>query len=269
MTNNPNQLSGTLGEILSRLQQQLTSYPRRQPGELTLEGRPFRYVDLHSFYHQAMQIFGQNLYDFESSTPTPVIYDCGAHIGLASLFFKQRHAGARIVAFEADPTICDALRFNLSSFGATDIQVRQQAIWIHDDGVTFQTSSDDAGMVTEQLSGSSGSSTTVPSTSLRKLLEAQPAELVKLDIEGAEFAVIQDCAPALRQARCYLIEAHIFQYPSKLGALLSVFEQNGFRYVLSDLHQTVWLPLDAQSPKPPFRQCNADKFLVSVFAWRV
>jgi FkbM family methyltransferase len=269
MTNNPNQLSGNLGEILSQLQQKLTSYPRRQPGELTLEGRPFRYVDLHSFYHQAVQIFAQGLYDFESSTPAPVVYDCGAHIGLASLFFKQRYPAARIVAFEADPAICDVLRFNLNSFGATDIEVRQQAVWTHDDGVTFQTSSDDAGMVAEQSGGSSATSVTVPSTSLQKLLRAQAAELVKLDIEGAEFSVIQDCAPVLRQARCYLVEVHIFQYPSKLGALLSAFEQNGFRYVLSDLHQTVWLPLDPQSPKPPFKQCSADKFLVSVFAWRV
>jgi FkbM family methyltransferase len=269
MTNSPNQLSGSLGEILSHLQQQLTSYPRRQPGELTLEGRPFRYVDLHSFYHQAVQIFAQSLYDFESSTSTPLIYDCGAHIGLASLFFKQRYPAARIVAFEADPAICDVLRFNLTSFGASDIEIRQQAVWIHEDGVTFQTSSDDAGMVTEHAGAASTTAVTVPSASLHRLLKAQAAELVKLDIEGAEFAVIQDCAPVLRQSRCYLVEAHILQHPAKLGALLSVFEQNGFRYVLSDLHQTVWLPLDAQSPKPPFKQCSADKFLVSVFAWRV
>jgi FkbM family methyltransferase len=266
-----NPLSGNLGEILSHLQHQLGSYPRREPGEIILEQRPFRYVDLHSFYHQAVQIFGQQLYDFESSTPTPLIYDCGAHIGLASLFFKQRYPGARIVACEADPSICDVLRFNLNSFGALDIEIRQQAVWIHDDGVTFHTSSDDAGMIRNERANAPTSSASihVPSVSLRSLLSAQPAELVKLDIEGAEFSVIPDCAPVLRQARCYLVEAHVLEYPAKLGALLSVFEQCGFRYVLSDLHQTTWLPIDAQSPRPPFRQCTADKFLVSVFAWRV
>ena len=98
-------IAGTLGEILQKLSGELNNYPRRVPGELLLEGRRFRYADLHSFYHQATQLFAQRLYDFESTTPAPLILDCGAHIGMAALFFKTRYPAAQIKAFEADPAI--------------------------------------------------------------------------------------------------------------------------------------------------------------------
>lgn len=262
--------SGSLAEVLTSLQANLASYPRRVPGELILEQRPFRFIDLHSLYHQAMQIFAQNLYDFEAQSASPLIIDCGAHIGLATLYFKQRYPNCRVIALEADPAICDVLRFNLASFGASDVEVHQRAVWIHDQGVLFETSSDDAGMVKgANPSVQSGPTAPVPSLRLKTILEQMEVELVKLDVEGAEFSIIPDCAEALRRSRCYLVEAHMFGYPQQLGAILTTFEKHGFRYVLSDLHQTSWLPMDADKPRPPFKQCVADKFIVTVFAWRV
>jgi FkbM family methyltransferase len=268
MTTMSHELTGSLGEIIAFLQNNLARFPRRTPGEMLLEQRPFRYVDLHSFYHQTMQIFGQSLYDFQSDSPAPVILDCGAHIGLASLFFKQRYPNARIIAFEADPAICEVLRFNLNSFGILDVEVHQSAVWVHDRGVTFERSTDDAGKVRgESLKSESPNASLVPSMRLKTLLSQSSVDLVKLDIEGAEFEVIADCGEALRNAKLFLVEAHMFGYPQQLGALLSNFEKHGFRYMVSDLHHATWLPVDGQHP--PFRHCTADKFIITVFAWRV
>ncbi len=269
MNSTSNELKGSLAEIISFLKNNLERFPRRTPGELLLEQRPFRYVDLHSFYHQTMQIFGEALYDFQSDAPAPVILDCGAHIGLATLFFKQRYPNAKIIAFEADPSICEVLRFNLNAFGISDVEVRQNAVWIHDRGVRFECSTDDAGKVREDPSASSEmpNSLLVPSMRLKTLLSQSPVELVKLDIEGAEFEIIADCGDALRNARLFLVEAHMFECPQRLGALLSNFERYGFRYMLSDLHHATWLPVDRDAP--PFLHCSADKFIITVFAWRV
>ncbi len=260
------QLRGSLGDIMGQLQPILSSLPRRVAGEMSLEGRPFRYVDLHSFYHQVAQIFGQQLYGFESASDSPVIYDCGAHIGLATLFFKQKYPKSRVLAFEADPTIFAALRFNLESFGLSDVDARQCAVWVHSDGVAFESSSDDSGRVTSVLPTASSGSTRVPSVRLRELLSQAPVDLLKLDIEGAEFDVIADCADVLPAARCLLIEAHALAQPQRLGSLLATLERAEFRYVLGDLHPATWLPNDVR--KPPFSFCAADKFIVSVFAWR-
>lgn len=268
MTNIQHELKGSLGEVISFLQNNLERFPRRTPGEMLLEQRPFRYVDLHSFYHQTMQIFGQSLYDFQSESPTPLIIDCGAHIGLASLFFKQRYPKSRIIAFEADPAICEVLRFNLNSFGLSDVEVNQSAVWIHDQGVTFESSTDDAGKVRlESPSSEISNSFLVPSMRLKTLLSHSAADLVKLDIEGAEFEVVADCGETLRNSKLFLVEAHMFGHPQHLGSLLSTFEKNGFRYMLSDLHHATWLPVDGQNP--PFRHCSADKFIITIFAWRV
>lgn len=270
MISSPPLPSGSLAEVLTSLQTNLASYPRRVPGELILEQRPFRFIDLHSFYHQAMQIFAQNLYDFDAQGPTPLIIDCGAHIGLASLYFTQRYPNGHVLAFEADPSICEVLRFNLASFGAANVEVHQKAVWVHDQGVVFETSSDDAGMVKgANPSIQVGPTASVPSVRLKTILEQMEVELVKLDVEGAEFAVIPDCAETLRKSRCYLVEAHLLGYPQQLGSILTTFETHGFRYILSDLHQTSWLPMDTDKPRPPFRQCVADKFIVTIFAWRV
>ena len=267
MTESSQPLRGSLGEILNYLHPRISSMPRRVPGEMILEGRPFRYVDLHSFYHQVVQIFGQKLYDFTAESDAPVIFDCGAHIGLATLALKQRYPKAHLTAFEADPAISDVLRFNLNSFGLSDVVVRQQAVWVHDKGVIFEASHDDSGKVqgTNAIPGTT--TTAVPSVRLRALLEQAHVDFVKLDIEGAEFSVIPDCFDVLRKARCYLVEAHVFDYPQRLGNLLSIFEGHGFRYVLGDLHQATWMPVDGA--QPPFTQCPSDKFIVSIFAWRV
>jgi FkbM family methyltransferase len=254
-------LQGTLPEILSQLAPIIAEQPRRIAGEMILQGRPFRYADLHSFYHQAVQIFAKRLYDFESSTDTPLILDCGAHIGLASLFFATRYPGARILSFEADPRIADMLAFNIRSFGLDQIVLPEgKAVWIDDAGAPFSFTSDDAGHV------SAAAAALVPSVRLKDLIGSQNVELLKLDVEGSEFALLHDCDDALGRVSKMIIEVHRFRdEDGKLGNLLGILERNGFRYVLSDLHHAGWMEAGV---KPPFAECQTDKYIVSVFAWR-
>ena len=63
------------------------------------------------------------------STPSPRILDCGANVGLASLFFKRRYPAARITAFEADPALFAILDANLRANGAADVEARHAALW--------------------------------------------------------------------------------------------------------------------------------------------
>lgn len=251
-------LSGTLGDILTTLSNTLSSYPRRVPGTLFVEGREVYYVDLHSFYHQSMQIFAHNLYDFTSSVSDPLILDCGAHIGMASLYFASRYPTAKIIAYEADPHIADALKKNMNAFGLGNVTVEAKAVWITDTGVHFSIENDDSGFVKEQ-------GTLLPSVRLRDIIAANRVELLKMDVEGAEFALIPDAAEVLVNVQKLIIEVHQLRDEGRLGELLTTLEVAGFRYVLSDLHHAVWIPTDK---KPPFNETKTDKYLVSIFAWR-
>lgn len=255
-------LTQQLLEIAANLAPTVQTWPRRKPGMFVAGRKVIRYADLHSFYHQIRQIFGQRLYNFRSANPAPVILDCGAHIGLASLFFKERFPAARITAFEADNALADICRANFEAFDAADIEVVQAAVWTHDGGVSFAHSNDDAGHVAE---GRTDGVQTVPSVRLKSLL-AQPIDLLKLDVEGAEFTLIEDCGADLRNVRALVMEVHAMEDgQARLGALLAQLEALEFRYVLGDLHQATWLPAATQ---PPFEYCKTEKFIVSVFAWR-
>ena len=55
-----------------------------------------------------------------TATSTPRILDCGANVGLASLFFRRLYPQARITAFEADPALFAILEANLDANGRTN-----------------------------------------------------------------------------------------------------------------------------------------------------
>jgi FkbM family methyltransferase len=234
-------------------------WPRREPGMLDIGGVMLKYADLHSFYHQARQIFGERLYDFECPAAAPIILDCGAHVGLASLFFKERYPDARIRAYEADAAIARMCAANLAAAGVDDIKLTTAAVWTHGDGVSFSASADDAGHVAEE-------GTRIPSVRLRDEIGQGPVELLKLDVEGAEFAILADCGDALHAVNRLIIEVHVFDPArTRVGPLLSLLEAQGFAYTLADLHHANWMP--PQTPTP-FAVATTDKYYFSVFAWR-
>lgn len=249
-------------EIINRLTPDIANHPRRVAGSLDLNGRELFYVDLHSVYWQARQIFINRLYDVKISTDSPVIVDCGAHIGLATLFFGHRFPSARIHAFEADPAIAETLSLNVASFGLSGVTVHHRAAWTHEGTVRFSASGDDAGYV----AAGAATGKDISTTRLRDLVEGRDVDLLKLDIEGSEFAVLEDCDGALAGVHSLIVEVHLFgQRDASLAKLLTLIERNGFQYALSDLCQPTWLPCPTP---PPFHQLHTNLSLLTVFAWR-
>src|SRR5215204_3393788 len=88
------------------------STPRFTPGNIQLGPYSLRYSDLLTLCPQWRDIFIARSLTFETANQSPRILDCGANIGLASLFFKRHYPAARITAFEADPEIAAILREN-------------------------------------------------------------------------------------------------------------------------------------------------------------
>ncbi|MFI5179368.1 MAG: hypothetical protein ACHQO8_12420, partial [Vicinamibacterales bacterium] len=88
--------------------------PRFTPGTIRMLDYEIRYADLLSFCPQWQDIFVKRVLDFRCATDAPRILDCGANVGLASLFFRRAYPKARITAFEADPAIFAMLDANLA-----------------------------------------------------------------------------------------------------------------------------------------------------------
>ncbi len=75
-------------------------------------GFPFgriRYVDTDSLRTTYYQIFVEGIYQVDGLGAAPTIIDCGGNIGLSVIAFKQRYPQARILTFEADPTLAAVL----------------------------------------------------------------------------------------------------------------------------------------------------------------
>jgi len=183
--------------------------PRFTLGRITMMEYNFQYSDLLSFCPQWQDIFVKRALDFTAASPAPRILDCGANIGVASLFFRRRYPGARITAFEADPALFALLDANLDANGAATVERRNVALWTSTGRLTFCSEGSDSGMI-EALPGAvDGRSVVVPSVRLRDVIEAESSiDLLKVDIEGAESEFITPDNPFLARIDRLVVEVH-------------------------------------------------------------
>jgi FkbM family methyltransferase len=241
--------------------------PRFTPGQIQMLDLDLRYSDLLSFCPQWDDIFVKRTLAFTASTPAPRILDCGANVGLASLFFHRLYPKARITAFEADPALFDILSGNLRVNAAGAVEARHAALWTSTGTLTFQCEGSDSGMISALPGAVNGRATTVPSLRLRDVLAEGPVDLLKLDIEGAEDAVLADCEPVLHTVKAIVMDLHEFDPAVRQApAVLERLSRAGFSYAVDDFVPLPWRePLaGADTPFPG----KAMQWAMTVRAWR-
>jgi FkbM family methyltransferase len=253
--------SGSFHDSLVYLRTQVSKYERSKIGSIVVDNVVLFFADLHSFYFEMDQIFTKQIYGYKTEERIPVIIDCGAHVGLATLYFSRRFPQSKIHAFEADPDIHTLFQANIQSAKLNNVTSHAKAVWTHNTGVHFMLSGDDSGHIS-QMDG-----TLIPSVRLKDYLEQfERIDMLKLDVEGAEFEILEDCLPVLDRVQRMIVEVHRLSNEKKsLGNLLGNLEKSGFEYVLSDLHSASWTQVDHV---PPFDFVTHDKFILTVFAWR-
>lgn len=214
---------------------------KNQPGKIRLNGLRIQYNDMRALMGMYHEIIYQEHYQFVTDNQTPVIIDCGANIGLSVLYFHRAHPTAQIIAIEADPSVAKILRQNLAANGCS-ATVIEKAAWINSDSeISFGQAGADSGSIfsTENL-------IRVPTVRFRDLIEQYPSvDLIKIDIEGAETDVVEDCYPALNRSKHVFIEFHSFpQKKQGLERILELLASQGFRYKI----------LPARREEKPFMQ---------------
>ncbi len=241
--------------------------PRFTPGTIRMMDYDLRYSDLLSFCLQWQDIFVRRVLSFRSATASPRILDCGANVGLASLFFKRAYPDARVTAFEADPALSAMLETNLRANGEADVEIVHAALWTATGTIAFRCEGSDSGMIGALPGAIAGEPVNVPSLRLRELLEAEPCDLLKLDVEGAEDAVLEDCEPVLHRVSAMVMDLHEFdprirQTPRVLERLTRA----GFLYAIDEFVPLTWREPLAGSESPfPGRAMN---WAMTVRAWR-
>lgn len=189
--------------------------------------------DTLSFIWQYKEIFADESYKFQNNSQTPVIYDCGANIGISCLFFSKNYPKAVIKAFEVDPNIVKILKKNLDKNNIKNVEVINKAVWISNDGVDISLEGSDGASIYSKIN-----QTKVPSLRLKDLFEREEKiDMLKIDIEGAEYDVLMDCQNLLNKVENIFIEYHSFiDSNQKLSEILGVLEKNKFRYFIKPVN---------------------------------
>jgi len=225
-----------------RLTSRYGGVPRHTRREVRVGEWTLLVPDVPSFLSAYKSIFVDEGYALRAASDRPVMLDCGANIGLSVLYLKRLYPGARITAYEPDEAIFDALKRNVHGNGFTDVELVRAAVWTEETTLRFWQEGADGGRI-EAVGpggGEGGSHINVPAVRLRDRLEQGPIDFLKLDIEGAEVAVVRDCGDALRNVRAAFVEHHSFVgEPQSLGAMIDQFERLGFR---THVHQAFSSP---------------------------
>lgn len=185
--------------------------------------------DVMSFLWQYKEIFVDESYLFKTTCTRPVIIDCGTNVGMSILFFREQFPEAKIVTFEADPTILELLRANLIRNNITDIDLIPAAVWKDTDGLLFGSEfADNSSIYLDKAKKK------VPSIRLKDYIEAEKqVDFLKIDIEGAETEVLIDCRNSLGNVKNLFVEYHSYvNNPQSLAVIVQILEENGFRYFI-------------------------------------
>ncbi len=182
-----------------------------QPGTLALLDWRIDYPNQSYALFLMHEIFVQASYAFRTQSPAPRIIDCGANIGFSVFFFKALYPEARITAFEPEPGTFALLQSNVARARLRDVVIRRAAVAEHEGTVVLFSPEDDHGSLVSSIDRTSndGAGINVPAVRLSTVIDG-PVDLLKMDIEGAEYGVIRElvASGAINHIRRAIIEYH-------------------------------------------------------------
>jgi FkbM family methyltransferase len=205
---------------------------RHMPGSTptvvkNLFDRPFHTADAHLFLAIYHAFFGENTYKFVAKRVDPLIIDGGANEGITVRYWKSILPDARIIAFEPDPDCFRLLSENCVDLN--NIELHSAGLWKESGTMSFKPVGGLGGHLSCCCPREDLVDIKVEMLRLRDFL-VEPVDFLKLDIEGAEIEVLQDCADRLHLVDKMYLEYHSFiQREQKLATLFSVLEKAGFR----------------------------------------
>lgn len=182
------------------------------------------------------EVFVGNEYYFETEKKEDIlIYDCGANIGMATIYLKWLYSNSTIHSFEPMPSTFQFLQRNVTNNNLKNVFLHNVAL-SNENGTIEFFGEDTTNLMSSILDQRGlGNKIVVEGKKLSELIE-KPVDLLKIDVEGAENLIIEDLLKANMLNKKY-IQQIIMEYhhklpnqSSKLGEFLRPFEENGYEY---------------------------------------
>jgi FkbM family methyltransferase len=151
------------------------------------------------------QVILHKEYAFDLPFTPRTIVDAGANIGTVSIYYAHQYTGARIISVEAEASNFEALCKNVAPY--PNVVPIHAALWKRDGFVSVSQpdSAGEWGFVTHEGSGDK-----VRAVTMRTLMREANVpfiDLLKIDIEGSEKEIFEDC-DRIGNVKAIAIELH-------------------------------------------------------------
>lgn len=210
---------------------------------------------------QFQEIYLDRHYAFNADSEVPVILDCGGNIGMSAIWFRQNYPKCKLTVVEADSSLVKRLSKNFVSCGIHDAKVLHGAVWNRDGKISFDARGNDSGLVSED------GEEQIPCFDIAELISEQ-VDLLKMDIEGAEYPVIERLAKSGKIANVKRIAAEFHmtraQTPDFARAIQTLHD-SGMQVALT-AKLGPWLGQSDQ--ESAFEIVGRNLNLMDVYAWR-
>lgn len=199
-------------------------------------GIKFSFANSREFLKIYRDIFEREEYFFQTNKRSPAIIDCGAHIGIATLYLKRLYPDARVICFEPNPRTFELLRLNIMQNGLSGVVFVNAALASENSQRPLNASciedspwSWDDSCVQPKWNEPTSKTIPVRTVRLSSYLN-QPIDLLKIDIEGMETEVLEEAQIKLQLVEECVIEFHgTNSNPTNTPErLLGILERGGF-----------------------------------------
>lgn len=200
-------------------------------------GFKVKYCSVKSLLYLFREILLHQTYLFAAETRQPFIIDCGANIGMASLYFKSLYPLAEVLAFEPDPDACACFAENMKLNLLSGVRVENAALMGAPGEAELHTCISGPGDLLASVlkERAAGPVRKVRAVRLSDYI-TKPVDLLKIDIEGAETEVMAELAASgkLGLVKKIVMEYHhhIDANSDSLSGMLAQLETAGFGYQL-------------------------------------
>lgn len=158
------------------------------------------------------EVWMEEVYRPPFEVPVRTFVDLGGNIGLTSTWVGRKFKPSAMIAVEPDPENARLLRKNLQDNGL-QVKVIEAAVGPQDGEVVFQRSADsNLGSVAAEAAANGQQSIKVPMVSMASVFltmgQGCDIDLLKLDIEGGEEALLTGDLSWLSKVRMIIAELH-------------------------------------------------------------
>jgi len=186
------------------------------------------------------EIIDESIYYVDITNSNPRILDIGAHVGLATLYFKRTWPDSIVTCIEPHPVNFQILNENIWFNQLKDVDAIETAV-SSKEGIKdlyFDATADDwystAGFISGAWNHQQQSRSVKVKTILLDSLIKHPVDLLKIDIEGAEVEVV-DAARRLKLVKNIIVELHPENH-RKTSPLIEILQKQHFEVSVAKTH---------------------------------